>query len=108
MLYNNSMFIMLFVQIRDNLTVNLDSLAAGDVVGLLLDGEGSLHISVNGVDKGIIVSGLSSQHWYAVVDLYGRCKQVSQIWTQDKPVLSPVAALLKKSSDSDSGIIKDV
>ena len=46
--------------------------------------DGSLHFYVNGTDQGLAASGIPSQV-YAVIDLYGKCAQVSIC----KPTLIP-------------------
>lgn len=95
---------------RDNLPVNLDCLNTGDIIGLTLDEEGSIHLSINGIDRGVAILGLPpAQPYYLVADLYGRCRQLS-IVSADKPVggvdsqASPGTGALRKSLDSDSGL----
>lgn len=54
---------------------SLESLGEGSTVGLLRSA-GSLHLYINGVDQGAAEQSLPS-HVYPIVDLYGRCAQVS-------------------------------
>ncbi|XP_005104477.1 neuralized-like protein 4 [Aplysia californica] len=55
---------------------DLDQLTEGDRVGVMRSPEGALHFYVNGVDQGMAATGIPSQV-YAVIDLYGKCAQVS-------------------------------
>ena len=55
--------------------MDLDSLSAGHLVGVLVDAESRLHLFVNGVDQGVAAGPIASP-CYALVDLYGQCVQV--------------------------------
>uniref|UniRef100_A0A671VZC2 Neuralized-like protein 4 n=1 Tax=Sparus aurata TaxID=8175 RepID=A0A671VZC2_SPAAU len=55
---------------------DLDQLAEGDRVGIQRSSRGELHLWVNGQDCGAAASGLPPKLW-AVVDLYGKCTQVT-------------------------------
>lgn len=57
---------------------DLDQLGEGDRVGIQRNGQGELHLWVNGQDCGPAASGLPSRLW-AVVDLYGKCTQVTVV-----------------------------
>ncbi|XP_031441146.1 neuralized-like protein 4 isoform X2 [Clupea harengus] len=57
---------------------DLDQLAEGDRVGIQRDSRGYLHLWVNGQDCGPAASGLPPRLW-AVVDLYGKCTQVTVV-----------------------------
>ena len=57
---------------------DLDQLAEGDRVGVLRTTAGELHFFVNGVAQGSAVSGLPAKV-YAVVDMYGKCAQVTTV-----------------------------
>ncbi|XP_076451881.1 neuralized-like protein 4 isoform X3 [Babylonia areolata] len=63
---------------------DLDQLKEGDRVGVMRNTQGHLHIFVNGRDQGIATQGVPSPVW-AVVDLYGKCAQVS-IYDPNSPV----------------------
>ena len=63
---------------------DLDQLKEGDRVGVMRNSQGELHFHVNGRDQGVAASGLPSPVW-AVVDLYGKCAQVS-IYDPGSPV----------------------
>jgi len=67
---------------------DLDQLKEGDRVGVMRTHMGELHFYVNGRDQGIATSNLPTPVW-AVVDLYGKCAQVS-IYDPGSPVLGPV------------------
>ena len=54
---------------------SLETLGEGNTVGLLRSA-GCLHLYINGVDQGVAEQFLPS-HVYPIVDLYGRCAQVS-------------------------------
>ncbi|KAL3861342.1 hypothetical protein ACJMK2_007378 [Sinanodonta woodiana] len=57
---------------------DLDQLSEGDRVGVMRTAEGELHFFVNGADQGVAASEIP-QAVYAVVDMYGKCAQVSII-----------------------------
>lgn len=54
---------------------DLDSLASGHLVGVLVDSAGRLHLYVNGADQGVAATGVSHP-CHALFDLYGQCVQV--------------------------------
>lgn len=54
---------------------DLDSLLVGDVVGLCIESDNSLHLYINNVDQGIAVKDVPKK-CHAVVDVYGQCEQV--------------------------------
>ena len=58
--------------------VDLDKLEEGDRVGVLRTTHGDLVFFVNGVSQSVAASGLPPTVW-AVVDLYGKCAQVSSL-----------------------------
>lgn len=55
---------------------DLDELKEGDRVGVERKAHGSLHFFVNGVDLGVAATNIP-QNVFAVVDLYGRCVEIS-------------------------------
>ncbi|XP_072523105.1 neuralized-like protein 4 isoform X1 [Salminus brasiliensis] len=63
---------------------DLDQLGEGDRVGIQRNGRGELHLWVNGQDCGTAASGLPSRLW-AVVDLYGKCTQVTVVSCEPPP-----------------------
>ncbi|XP_051523046.1 neuralized-like protein 4 isoform X2 [Myxocyprinus asiaticus] len=63
---------------------DLDQLGEGDRVGIQRNGKGELHLWVNGQDCGTAASGLPSRLW-AVVDLYGKCTQVTVVSCEPPP-----------------------
>ncbi|GAB0201214.1 neuralized-like protein 4 [Grus japonensis] len=63
-------------QICENYGPNLDSLPAGTLLGLLVDGGGRLHLYVNGCDQGVAAGGVPAP-CYVLLDLYGQCQQVT-------------------------------
>lgn len=63
---------------------DLDQLVEGDRVGIQRSARGELHLWVNGQDCGAAASGLPSKLW-AVVDLYGKCTQVTVVSCEPPP-----------------------
>lgn len=63
---------------------DLDQLAEGDRVGIQRSSQGELHLWVNGQDCGAAASGLPPKLW-AVVDLYGKCTQVTVVSCEPPP-----------------------
>ncbi|KAL5014249.1 hypothetical protein ScPMuIL_008519 [Solemya velum] len=57
---------------------DLDQLTEGDKVGVMRTPQGGLNIYINGVDQGTAVTGIPPKV-YAVVDMYGKCAQVSVV-----------------------------
>ena len=57
---------------------DLDQLSESDRVGVLRTAAGALHFFVNGVDQGPAVTGIPNKV-YAVVDMYGKCAQVTVV-----------------------------
>ncbi|XP_067658409.1 neuralized-like protein 4 isoform X2 [Haliotis asinina] len=55
---------------------DLDQLSEGDRVGVMRSAQGVLHFYVNGMDQGPAATGIPTRV-YAVVDMYGKCAQVS-------------------------------
>ncbi|XP_024857961.1 neuralized-like protein 4 isoform X3 [Kryptolebias marmoratus] len=68
---------------------DLDQLAEGDRVGIQRSSRGELHLWVNGQDCGAAASGLPPKLW-AVVDLYGKCTQVTVVSCEPPPPLPSV------------------
>lgn len=54
----------------------MDNLTKGDRVGVVRRSNGNVHFVVNGVDQGLAASNTPSC-LYAVLDLYGKCVQIS-------------------------------
>ncbi|XP_066578654.1 neuralized-like protein 4 isoform X2 [Amia ocellicauda] len=67
---------------------DLDQLAEGDCVGIQRSARGDLHLWVNGQDCGPAASGLPPRLW-AVVDLYGKCTQVTVVSCEPPPAEAP-------------------
>ncbi|XP_053318739.1 LOW QUALITY PROTEIN: neuralized-like protein 4 [Spea bombifrons] len=63
---------------------DLDQLGEGDRVGVQRTLSGELHLWVNGRDCGAAASGIPPRVW-AVVDLYGKCTQVTALSCQPPP-----------------------
>ncbi|CAG2230566.1 Neuralized-like protein 4 [Mytilus edulis] len=57
---------------------DLDQLSEADTVGVMVNWKRELRFFVNGVDQGTAASDINSKV-YAVVDMYGKCAQVSII-----------------------------
>ena len=68
---------------------DLDQLSEGDVVGVMRSSESELHFFVNGVDQGTAATGIPARV-YAVIDMYGKCAQVSIMETTDNRVTGKI------------------
>lgn len=64
------------VTILDNYGRDLDELSEGDLVGVSRRADGCLHFYVNGNDFGVACANVPPV-LYAVIDLYGKCVEVS-------------------------------
>ncbi|EDO39598.1 predicted protein [Nematostella vectensis] len=69
--------------ILDSYGTDLDELTEGDRVGVRRTGDGCLHFYVNGKDLGVAASEIPG-NLYGVVDLYGKCVEVS-VYSHFKP-----------------------
>ncbi|XP_068128040.1 neuralized-like protein 4 [Hyperolius riggenbachi] len=63
---------------------DLDQLGEGDRVGVQRTLSGELHLWVNGRDCGTAATGIPPGVW-AVVDLYGKCTQITVLSCQPPP-----------------------
>ncbi|XP_067171107.1 LOW QUALITY PROTEIN: neuralized-like protein 4 [Apteryx mantelli] len=64
--------------LREDFGPDLDALGEGDRVGVQATPGGELRLWVNGRDWGVAAAGLPPRVW-AVVDLYGKCTQVTVV-----------------------------
>ncbi|XP_071656242.1 neuralized-like protein 4 isoform X2 [Patagioenas fasciata] len=64
--------------LREDFGPDLDVLGEGDRVGVQVTTGGELRLWVNGRDWGVAASGVPPRVW-AVVDLYGKCTQVTVV-----------------------------
>ncbi|XP_010572600.1 PREDICTED: neuralized-like protein 4, partial [Haliaeetus leucocephalus] len=64
--------------LREDFGPDLDALGEGDRVGVQATPAGELRLWVNGRDWGVAAAGLPPRVW-AVVDLYGKCTQVTVV-----------------------------
>ncbi|CAL1286035.1 unnamed protein product [Larinioides sclopetarius] len=64
------------VKIKSNYCTSLNSLKSRHKIGIKIDAERNLHLFVNNIDQGIAAEDIS-QPVYAIVDVYGKCKQVT-------------------------------
>lgn len=62
---------------------DLDELSEGDTVGVMRTANGDLHFFVNGIDQGVSAQQVTGTI-YAVVDMYGKCAQVSVVNSDTK------------------------
>uniref|UniRef100_A0A670Z775 Neuralized-like protein 4 n=1 Tax=Pseudonaja textilis TaxID=8673 RepID=A0A670Z775_PSETE len=67
---------------------DLDQLGEGDRVGIQRTASGELHLWVNGQDCGVAAMGIPPRVW-AVVDLYGKCTQITVAWGLPTPGVPP-------------------
>ena len=65
---------------------DLDQLSEGDIVGVMRTATGLLHFFVNGVDQGTAATDVPP-NVFAVIDMYGKCAQVSIIESSDNRVV---------------------
>ncbi|XP_027765596.1 neuralized-like protein 4, partial [Empidonax traillii] len=85
--------------LREDFGPDLDALGEGDRVGVQATAGGELRLWVNGRDWGVAAAGIPPRVW-AVVDLYGKCTQVTVVPPEVMPpapqpeVLGGGAALL--------------
>ncbi|CAB3373695.1 Hypothetical predicted protein [Cloeon dipterum] len=66
---------------------DLDTLQEGDTVGVLLNLQGELEFMVNGESQGVAEPTPPSR-LFALIDIYGKCVQVSAV--QSQPAVPPV------------------
>jgi len=78
------------IAIKYDYPLNLDKIIVGSVVGVMRHSNGSLHYFLDGVHQGIACTNVPA-NVYPVIDIYGRCTQVS--------ILSPPEI---KCNDGDS------
>lgn len=71
------------VKVKGGYGPNLDNLKQWHTVGVQVDLEGCLHMHVNGVDQGVAARDIPPV-FYALVDLYGQCEQVTVIESHDQ------------------------
>ena len=65
---------------RRELNVNLRSLRAGRTVGCMVSREGELHVYIDGVDMGIVWTGLPThKQFWGVADVYGPTKKIQLV-----------------------------
>ena len=65
---------------RRELKVNLSSLREGQTVGCMVSREGELHVYIDGVDNGIVWTGLPTHKpFWGVADVYGRTKRIQLV-----------------------------
>lgn len=64
------------VTLRNNYACDLDKLVENNRIGIMRHPDASLHYYLDGIDQGVACTGLPP-HVYPVIDLYGRCAQVS-------------------------------
>lgn len=82
---------------------DLDKLGEGDRIGVMRTSEGELEFYVNGVSQGIAAEDIPNRV-FAVVDMYGKCAQVSVI---DIETLGESDAPCAPGSESESEINND-
>ena len=70
-------FFILVFQVKERYGPNLDHLQTGHIVGVYIDDDSALHLSVNGVDQGVAAIDMPAA-CYVVLDLYGQCEQVGE------------------------------
>ena len=70
-------------QVIDDLPRSLDSMREGDTVGVVVDGDNSLFLLLNGERLGPLAQALPARR-YAVLDLYGSCEEVAIVTAADQ------------------------
>ena len=94
-----SWFSLFFSQTDNQYPYNFDDLREGDRVGLICDDNSRLHIVVNDIDQGLVDHEMSNMR-YAMLDLYGRCEQVSIVPCNKIPEL--------KTADNQEEVVNDI
>ncbi|XP_032940149.1 neuralized-like protein 4, partial [Catharus ustulatus] len=84
--------------LREDFGPDLDALAEGDRVGVQATAGGELRLWVNGRDWGVAAAGLPPRVW-AVVDLYGKCTQVTVVAPEVAPVATGMDAAATESGE---------
>ncbi|CAB0011105.1 unnamed protein product [Nesidiocoris tenuis] len=87
-------------QIKSRYGVNLDTLGLGSTVGVMVDSDNQLRITINGRDQGVAATNISANVNLPLVDLYGACDQACIVTESSRTPLSPCAALEHVWSDS--------
>ena len=65
---------------KRKLEVDLESLREGQTVGCMVSREGELHVYIDGVDNGIVWTGLPTHKpFWGVADVYGRTKKIQLV-----------------------------
>ena len=65
---------------KRELEINLDSLREDQTVGFMVSREGELHVYIDGVDKGIVWTGLPTHKpFWGVADIYGATKKIQLV-----------------------------
>ena len=65
---------------QGGLKVNLNSLREGQTVGCMVSREGELNVYIDGVDKGIVWTGLPTHKpFWGVADVIGRTKMIQLV-----------------------------
>ncbi|EDV24207.1 uncharacterized protein TRIADDRAFT_57456 [Trichoplax adhaerens] len=64
------------VRTVDHYCTDLKEYTVTDVIGIICDEQHCLHLYINGVDQGVAAENMPPIR-YALVDLYGKCKQVT-------------------------------
>lgn len=74
------------------------------MIGVRIDSDSTLHLVIDGLDRGAIVRELPSV-CYAVVDLYGQCEQVTVVeCDRDIPTSLPLPSSEdKEKADKEDG-----
>ncbi|KAM7026312.1 LOW QUALITY PROTEIN: neuralized-like protein 4, partial [Acridotheres tristis] len=86
--------------LREDFGPDLDALARGrPTVGVQATAGGELRLWVNGRDWGVAAAGLPPRVW-AVVDLYGKCTQVTVVPPEVAPVATEMAAVATEGTPS--------
>ena len=65
---------------RRQLKVRLESLGEGQAVGCMVSREGKLHVYIDGVDKGIVWTGLPTHKpFWGVADVFACTKKIQLV-----------------------------
>lgn len=83
---------------------DLDQLVEGDRVGIQRSSRGELHLWVNGQDCGAAASGLPPKLW-AVVDLYGKCTQVTVVSCEPPPATAERDTLEQDEEEEEEVVV---
>ncbi|KAJ8320441.1 hypothetical protein KUTeg_002028 [Tegillarca granosa] len=92
-------------KIKEQYGPDLNQLQCGHIIGILVDDDASLHLYVNGVDQGIASKHIPNP-CYVIVDLYGKCEQVT-IVPSDGSSMPPLGIVEDREKADIDDVVKE-